>query len=484
MRAGSSALLFLLLLAAVGGEKSFPQSLTLQDCLEQGLKNSKTLHAAELRLEALEAGYQEARSARLPSLGLGASYSRLSPLAAATVTLPAPVGAVTLFPAIEDSVALSASLRQPLWSGLRIRSAIAQARAAREEGAMSLRQQRAELAYRIQAAFWELAEAGESLKVIRENIARVNEHLKEIQDFYDRGLVTHDQVLRARMQLSQSALRELEAVNDQALLRARLAVLIGLPAESDVTLEYSLEEEEGQLQGGAEPGASGGSSETAGPSPALQAAEPGASAARAGSAAAADALAEDAVAAEARAALQRRPEVGAARQRVAAAQAAVAAALSGWYPSVFLTGGYQYALPNPRQFPPEPVFTPTWDLGIAASVDVGRWPSVAHRAAQARALEGQAREALGQLQDSITLEVIQARLEENKNEERIRVARRLVEQAEEGRRIVADRYRNGLALTSELLDAETSLLEGDLELARARIDLRIARAALARALGQ
>jgi outer membrane protein len=444
MRAGSRVLLVLLVFCAAGSGKTFPESRTLQDCIELGLKNSKALRGAELRVQALEAAYGEARAARLPSLTLAARYNRLSPLAAGSITVPALPDPISLFPAIEDTFALTASLQQPLWSGLRIRSAIAQAKAARDEGALAFRQQREELLYQIQVAFWELAKAGEALKVIRENIARVDAHLKEIQDFYSQGLVTYNEVLRGGMQLADITLRELEAGNTQALLQARLAILIGLPVDSQIAPEFRLEEEAG-ADGGKTPAS---------------------------------------IAGDALAAAQRRPEVGAARQRLAAAQAALSAARAGWYPSVFLTGGYQYALPNPRQFPPAAEFTGTWDLGIAASLDVGRWPAVANRSRQALAQAGQAREALGLLQDSIALEVIQASLAVSKNAARIRVARQLVAQAEENRKILNEKYNNGLALASELLDAELARLEGDLQLAQARIDLEIARAALARALGE
>jgi outer membrane protein len=440
MRAGRRILLLLLAAWAAGSGGLFPESRSLQDCLELGLSNSKALRAAQLRLQALGAAYLEARDARLPSLALAARYSRLSPLAAGRITLPDPIGPISLFPAIPDTFALSASLQQPLWSGLRIRSAIAQARAAREEAVLSYQQQRQELAYQVQAAFWELAKAEEALRVFDENIARVNAHLKEIQDFYDQGLVTYNEVLQARMRLAQTTLRRLEAGNTRALLQARLALLIGLPVDALIEPEYRLGEE-------------------AGP-----ASEPD--------------RGEDL------AALQRRPEVGAARQRLAASQAAVTAARSGWYPSVFLTGGYQYALPNPRQFPPEPEFTGTWDLGIAASLDVGRWPAVSRRGQQALAQAGQAREALGQLEDSILLEVLQARLTLDKDAQRVGVARQLVAQAEENRKIISERHSSGLALASELLDAETARLEADLGLSQARIDLEIARAALARALGR
>jgi outer membrane protein len=294
MRTGSRRFLIplvLLVFAAAGTGKAFPEPRTLQDCIELGLKNSKALRGAAMRVQALEAAYGEARAARLPSLALGARYNRLSPLAAGSITLPS--GPFSLYPAIEDTFALTASLQQPLWSGLRIRSAIAQAKAARDEGALVHRQQREELLYQIRVSFWELAKAGEVLKVIRENIARVNAHLKEVQDFYGQGLVTYNEVLRGRMQLADITLRELEAGNTRALLQARLAVLVGLPVDSALTPEFHLEE------------------------------DTGAEAEAAPTSAVGDALA----------AAQRRPEVGAARQRLAAAQAAVAVARAGWYPN-------------------------------------------------------------------------------------------------------------------------------------------------------
>ncbi len=465
MRAARRILLLLLAAWASAGSL-FPEPLGLQDCLELGLRNSKALRGAELRLRGQEAAWLEARDARLPSLALAAQYSRLSPLAAGTITLPDPIGTIRLYPAIEDTVALGLTLRQTLWSGLRIRSAIAQARATREEAAQNYQQQRQELAYQVTSTFWELAKAGEALQVIAENIARVNAHLKDIQDFYDRGLVTYNEVLQARMQLAQVTLRQLEAGNTRALLQARLAILIGLPADAAIEPQYSLPEE--GAADGATPEASApeaGASTGSGPGGALKAGP-------------------SPDAGQGLAALERRPEVGAARQRLAAAQAAATAARAGWYPSVFVTGGYQYALPNPRTFPPAAEFTGTWDLGIGASLDVGRWPAVAHRSEQALAQAGQAREALGQLEDSILLEVFQARLTLNKNTQRIGVARQLVAQSEENRKIVYEKHRNGLALASELLDADSARLEADLELSQARIDLEIARAALARALGQ
>ncbi len=171
------------------------------------------------------------------------------------------------------------------------------------------------------------------------------------------------------------------------------------------------------------------------------------------------------------------------QQRLNAARESIGVARSGWYPGVFLVGNYQYALPNPRQFPPSASFLSTWDVGIVASVDPGRWPAVARRTEQAVSQLAQAQEALGQLQDAIALEVLQAYLELNKSAEQIGVAERIVQQAEENYKITDRRFENGLALSTDVLDAELARLQGNLQLSQARVDNQIAQAALLRALG-
>jgi outer membrane protein len=433
------ALLVSILISASGLFAALADSKTLAECIELGLKNSRSLHSAALNNRLLQAGLAEAGNARLPSLTLGARYSRLSPLAAGEVTLGPPIsGKISLYPAIENNYSLTASLQQPLFTGLRIRQSIAQARAQLEEGSSNYRQQQQSLLYQVRLYFWNLVKAQEVLKYIQDNIEQVNAHLKEIEDLYARGLLTYNEVLKGRLQLADVTLRELEAENARALVQARLNILIGLPPQAAFEPTFSLAR----------------NPEPPGPLESLIAA-----------------------------ALRQRPETAAMLQRLKAARAGIGIARSGWYPGVFLAGNYQYALPNPRQFPPTESFVGTWDVGVMASVDVGRWPSVARKTEQAVSQLAQVQEALGQLQDAIALEVIQAYLELKKSAEQIGVAEQIVQQAEENYKIIDKRFKNGLALSTDLLDAELARLEGNLELSQARVDNQIAQAALLRALG-
>jgi outer membrane protein len=438
MNKAELALAFSILMAAGGLALAPAEPKTLEECIGLGLKNSRSLHAAALRNRQLQAGLAEAGTACLPSLSLGARYSRLSPLATGMVTLPPPIGTISLFPTIEDNYSLTASLQQPLFTGLRIRHSVAQARALLEQGRSDYRQSRQELLYQVRLSFWNLVKAQEVLRYIRDNIEQVKAHLKEIDDLYARGLVTYNEVLKGRLRLADAELRELEGENSRALAQARLNVLIGLPPQASFEPSYSFTR----------------SPEPSGPLEELIAA-----------------------------ALEQRPESASMDQRLKAAREGIGVARSGWYPGVFLAGNYQYALPNPRQFPPTANFVSTWDVGIVASVDPGRWPGVARRTEQAVSQLAQVQEALGQQQDAIALEVLQAYLELKKSDGEIGVAEQIVQQAEENYKVTDRRFENGLALSTDVLDAELARLEGNLQLTQARVDNQIAQAALLRALG-
>ena len=85
--------------------------------------------------------------------------------------------------------------------------------------------------------------------------------------------------------------------------------------------------------------------------------------------------------------------------------------------------------------------------------------------------------------DRIHLEIRNAITGINNALERIRVSREAVEQSRESRRILVDRYTAGLAIMSDLLRAETSLLDHQLNHLQALYDYALSKARLKMALG-
>jgi outer membrane protein TolC len=196
------------------------------------------------------------------------------------------------------------------------------------------------------------------------------------------------------------------------------------------------------------------------------------------------ALAEDGLEPLVEEALRARPERKALEHRIQAASRRARAARAGGRPTVEAVAGWDYARPNRQVLPIRGEWDDTWDVSLRARVSVwdgGRTDEAVARA-QARTAALEAR--LRQLDDAVRQEVTSRRLALRTALDAIEVAEQNVASAREGRRVAADRYREGVIPSSELLDAEVALLEAGLDRTQAIARARLARAALERAMGR
>ncbi|MEK7749214.1 MAG: TolC family protein, partial [Bacteroidota bacterium] len=151
---------------------------------------------------------------------------------------------------------------------------------------------------------------------------------------------------------------------------------------------------------------------------------------------------------------------------------------------VFLTGNYMTARPNQRIFPIQDVFKDTWDVGVGISFDVWNWGTTVHQTDQARAQLAQVQNGYGQLRDAAVLDVTRNYLNLGRARERITVAEQGVQQAEESYRVTNSKFKQGLGMNSDLLDAEVALLQAKTNYTQALVDFGLAGAALERAIGE
>ena len=84
---------------------------------------------------------------------------------------------------------------------------------------------------------------------------------------------------------------------------------------------------------------------------------------------------------------------------------------------------------------------------------------------------------------ALDLEVEQARLELKAANERLTVTQQAVSQALESAGLTQARFQQGVALSTQLMDAETALISARVRRAEAEADQRIALAALRKAVG-
>jgi outer membrane protein len=438
------ASVFILPLAALAQSRP----LTLDEAIAAGLETSPALHASRMKAESSAARAREVAATRLPSIRLGAGYTRLSEVPPFQVTLPISPTPIVVSQNYFNNWNLRLSVQQPVFTGFRLEAGAESARMLEKSAGLDLAKDRSELVFAVKGAYWGLARAREYEAVVGETIGQVREHLKDVRAFFDQGLLVRNEVLRAEIQLSNAELLAIDARNAVEIAQTSLLNLIGLPVDTEITLSTSADS---QVSRGPVPADSGDD------------------------AAAGRTLLD--------AALAGRPEIKSAEFRIKATEAGLKAAKAGWYPQVSLAGNYYYLRPNSRYLPALDKFKGTWDVGIAVSFDVWNWGQTRNQAEQAKAQLAQAKDARDLLEDQAVLEVTQCRLALTQARRKIEVAAAAVGQADENLRLVRERFRQGVALNADVLDAEVFLLQAKTTKVQAAIELVLAQARLEKALG-
>ncbi len=439
MRKEIATVAVMLLAPLAAGAQRTP--LSLEEAVASGLERNPALRASRAAVDSRAAETRETAAARLPSLKLGGGYSRLSEVPDFQVTLPFAPDPIVVSRSYFDNFSLRLGLQQPVFTGLRLEAGERSARDLEAAAAHDLEMDRAELVYAVESAYWGLARAREIGTLVEENVRQVAEHLKDVRAFFEQGLATRNDVLLAELGLSNAEILRLDARNAAEVALTVLDSLIGLPLRTDVELTTSAASRASRV-----PAAAAASDPVDG--------APG-----------------------------QRADLKAADLRIKASEWNVKAARSGYYPQVFLAGNVYYLRPNPRYLPALDEFKGTWDLGLSVSFDLWDWGRTKSRTEGARARLAQARSARELLEDRAILEVTQSRLGVSTASDKIRVAGLAVGQAEENVRVVRERFRQGVALSADVLDAETALLRARVNRAQAEIDLVLAQARLEKALG-
>jgi outer membrane protein TolC len=179
-----------------------------------------------------------------------------------------------------------------------------------------------------------------------------------------------------------------------------------------------------------------------------------------------------------------RPERRALSDRVQAFQAREVAAGSTSKPQIAVAGGYDYARPNARIFPRIGEWRDSWDVSVNVSWTL--WDGGRRRAEYAEAAAN-TRGALSRVLDfdrQVAFEVRQRWLEVDSSRAAIATADDGLRSATEARRVLGERFNAGVAISTDVLDAEIAVLQAGLDRTRALANARLADARLQRAVGR
>jgi len=417
--------------------------LTLEEALAIGKARSRTLRASAARAEGAQARAEEANASLLPSFRADGSYRRLSDVPPFAVRVPGSPVPFVISPIVLNNYALHAGVQQPIFTGFKLGSNVRAAELLAKAASLDRINDESDLVLAITVAYWTLHQTRETRRFVDENVARLETYAQDTENLLKAGMATRNDLLKIQVQLSNAKLTQIDAVNDLQVAMMNLNNLIGqeLQTEIEPTSRPRVDSVEA-----IEIVSSPVSRETM--------------------------------------AWHLRPDLQAMQARVDASEAGVRAAKGNWWPQIFFTGNYYYSRPNPRYMPTLDRWRDTWDIGVSVQMDIWNWGLTSAQIQQANASLLANRFMYEQMKENASLEVTRYDLAKRRARDKVAVSALAISQAEENVRTIQDKYRAGLATSTEVLDASVALLQSRTNYSGALVEFEVARARLTRASGE
>ncbi|MFC1528816.1 TolC family protein [Candidatus Latescibacterota bacterium] len=101
--------------------------------------------------------------------------------------------------------------------------------------------------YQAKTAFWRIVMTGQTLKAAQHSIIEAQNHLKDVNARYKEGMVLENDVLRARLRVSQAEMDMISRNTGLESARAAFRKLVALDHDEEVTVEWNDEYSSGTI---------------------------------------------------------------------------------------------------------------------------------------------------------------------------------------------------------------------------------------------
>lgn len=415
-------LLFTISISQISGQET--KAISLEEAIDLGIKNSKNLKIDEAKIEENSAQLIEAKNRKLPDFKLGASYLHLfSPNVDLKVN-PGSSASGTGNIKVNNLMYGSANLTYPIFAGGRIKYGVKSAEYLIEASKLSAENDKNAIAYNISQAYNNLFKASQTIKVLEENLTASQKRDETFLKLENNGLLARNDRLKAQLQTSNIELQLLDANNNYNIANINMDLLLGLPETTVIKIDENYINDLSENQQ---------------------------------------------VSYYLNQAIQNRKDLQALDYQMKAANIGTKAAKAESLPSVAITGGYFAA-----DVPGLVTITNAINIGVGVQYNLDNLWKKNSSLLKAQAREKQLAASNELLNDQIKLEINRDFQNSNLAKKKIEVYERALEQATENYRITKNKFDNGLANITDLLDADAALVSAKVNVINAKADASLA----------
>ncbi|MEW6079773.1 MAG: TolC family protein [Thermodesulfobacteriota bacterium] len=414
--------------------------LSLAEAMKNAAAENPEILAAGFRVDKASAGLGQARSGFMPQVDFMEMFNRTTtPMWVFGAKMNQENIALTDFdptvlndPGELNNFSSVLALSWPVFAGGKIYNGFKQAEKNLEADTLVYNRTRQEIIARAAVAYVGMMLSQEKLKVVTQSIESANANLKMVQSGFDSGLAVKSDLLRAQVTLADLEQQRLQAESQVRTAQAALNATMGKPVDTPLVLTSPFEKC-CQLSGDVDHWIG--------------------------------------------VALANRHDLKRLNCLEEMARRNVTVSKAGHLPSVRLVGSYDI---NTEDFHDT---ADSYTVGAVMNLNLFNGFNTTSGIRGARADVSQIRQMIRSMELAIRVQVQSAFLEAQSASQRIEVARSALNQADEGLRIVKNRYQNGLLNIVSLLDAELANQQAKMSYCAALHDFKAAMAGLELAAG-
>lgn len=400
--------------------------LTLRDAIQRSWAVNKTLQVEKTGIEIAENKLQTIKDARLPEASVSGQYMYLP--FAPTVNLKfqqqaagssGETGSATGgFPTPHSLYLGQLNVSYPLFTGFKLKNNLKQAGLGIEQSQLSGEMQKEIVALQTINLYLGIYKTNQALKVLDENLVRVNNRIKDFKNFVANGILTENELLSAELQQSNLEISIEEAKSNLANLQYRLNTLLQQDVNNPIVIDAAPIE----------------TSRLPIPSD-----------------------------------ISQRKDIELMNKRAEITKVGIDLAKGNYYPVIALTGGYIGA-----NIPSILSIGNAVNLGVAVKYNIS---SLYKNKTEVKAAElslRQSQERISEAEDKARIELNEATHNYELSLKKQKVYQIALTQATENLRIVSNKNKNGLLDTDKLLEADVQLLQAQINEKTGSIDSQLA----------
>lgn len=403
------------------------QKITMQSAVALGIENSTQLMTSNAKLKEAQAKLIEARDHFLPDVGVSGTYMRINTPNVSMNEDNSGGGSGSPLSALSNlhSLALlQVTASEPIFNGFKIRNTKNMSEYLEQAANYDVATTKSKVALNTLKAVYQYYELLETRKVVEENLKQAKQRVGEFANLEKNGLLPRNDRLRAELQANTIELGLTEVNNNLQLAEYNLIILLGFAEDSKLELDTT-----GMFE----------------------------------------VIAIDTWQASLDKGLQNRNELKSVALQAKASSMNYNIAKADRLPSLGLSAGYVNAyIPNLL------TVTNALNAGLSLKYSITGAIHSSHKMKEAKARMDQVDAAQKEVENGVRMEIKKKFLEYQHKQDKLEINSRAIEQAQENFTIAENKYKNGLLLLSDYLEANSLLLLSKINYATTRSEVMVA----------